>query len=158
MNTENNNVFVTFAEVDQSGKIEQFDVNTVVALSNHHKYAVLLPKAIKQELYYENKTRINDLKYKLFAITTFYCIKKFIDDNTPIAICQEYTGKELLIKSEIVQLLRGYCIDINPKLIVFGIITKASPAHELALSVFRKTRKPDVVLSKNAVEKLLRKA
>jgi hypothetical protein len=156
MNRENNNTSVTLIEVDQSGKIEQFDVNTVVALSNHHKYSVLLPKPVKQAVYYENKLKISDLKYKLFAITAFYCIKDFIDYDTPIAICREYAGNERLIKEVILGLLKGASINIPHTNINFGILTKKSPAHKLAISVFRKKIKPDITLTRKHVESLLR--
>lgn len=156
MNTENMKHFMSCIEVDQSGKVEQFDVNTIVALSNHHKYSVLLPKSVKQAIYYENKLRISDLKYKLFAITTFYCIKDFIDDDNLIVICKEYTGNERLIKEAILGLLNRSSINVSHNSINFGILTKSSPAHELAISVFRKQTEPDLVLTRKHIENLLR--
>ncbi len=43
-------------EVDQSGKIEQTDMDTIITFSNRHQYAVLLPKEVKRKLGYKMTT------------------------------------------------------------------------------------------------------
>lgn len=92
------------AEVDQSGKIEQFNMDTVVALSYGKNFSVLLPKRVKQEIFMKNKCKFDKLKYKLFVTALFYCMKEIISDETKVVICKEYEGNEQFLKSELVNL------------------------------------------------------
>jgi hypothetical protein len=153
---ENMIYFMSYIEVDQSGKVEQLRLDTVVALSNDKKYSVLLPKSVKSNLFIEYKGKIKNLKYRLFSILLFYGLVEFIGDDLKTVICREYTGKDMMLKSELFRLLRSKSIHIDPKTVSFNIITKNSPAHELAISVLRKQNKPDLILSKKHVENLLK--
>lgn len=153
---ENIILFMSYIEVDQSGKVEQFNMDTVVALSNDRKYAVLIPKKVKQEIFMSHKTQCDNLKYKMFSTALYYCIKNFIDENRLTLICTEYERKESIIKAFLVDLLKENNLYANYKLIRFGILTKKSPAHKLAISVFRKTKEPDIALSANHICPLLK--
>ena len=146
---------MSYIEVDQSGKIEQLNLDTVVAASNSRKYSILIPKNVKKQIFIENRSKIMSLKYKLFAIALFYCVKDIINSNSKIVICLEYTGKDELIKSELLKLLRLTQIKIKPKRIQFDIITRKSSAHELAIATFRRIKLPDKLISLQDVTKLL---
>ncbi|MEK6983476.1 MAG: hypothetical protein AABX33_02800 [Nanoarchaeota archaeon] len=144
-------------EVDQSGKIEQLDKNTVIAFSNKNQYSVLITKEIKKDIFNLYKGKVKDLRYRLFCIGIYYCLKDYIKEKELITICFEYQGKENLIKSFLLDYLRGDNAKIDPKIIRFGVIGKHSNAHAVAIDVFRGNRKPNKILPLNEIEKWLKK-
>ncbi|MBS3093528.1 hypothetical protein J4456_03030 [Candidatus Pacearchaeota archaeon] len=141
-------------EVDQSGKIEQLDRDTVIAFSNDYQYSIFIPRKVKQEFYRLYRVRIKHLRYKLFVIGIYYCLRDYFRLNELILIDCEYSGKENLIKSLLLNLFRKYHL-INPKIIHFGTIGKRSNAHAAAIDVFRENRKPNFTLSLKDIENLL---
>lgn len=144
-------------EVDQSGKIEQLNKDSVIAFSNKTQYSVLIPKEVKQETFKLYKGKVKDLRYRLFCIGIYYCLKDYAKEKELITICCEYIGKENLIKSFLLGYLRKDYPMIDPKIIRFGKIGKESNAHAVAIDVFRGNRKPNKILSLNEVEKCLKK-
>ena len=143
--------------MDQSGKIEQLNMNTVIAFSNKNQYSVLISKEVKQQAYRLYKGKIKDLRYRLFCIGVYYCLKDYIKENELITICFEYQGKENLIKSFLLDYLRKESAIIDPKIIRFGKIGKQSNAHVVAIDVYRGNRKPNKTLTLEELEKWLKK-
>lgn len=144
-------------EIDQSGKIEQLNKDSVIAFSNKNQYSVLIPKDIKQYVFKLYKGKIKDLRYRLFSIGLYYCLRDYIKEKELMTICCEYTGKESLIKSFLLDYLRKYYPIIDTKIIRFGKIGKSSNAHAVAIDVFRGNRRPNKILSLNEIEKCLKK-
>ncbi len=144
-------------EVDQSGKIEQLNKDTIIAFSNRNQYSVLIPKLVKQEAYQLYKGKIRKLRYRLFCIGIYYCLRNYIREKELITICCEYKGKENLIKSLLLEYLRKNYPRIDSKIIRFNIISKKSNAHAVAIDVFRGNRKPNKILLLNDIKKCLRK-
>lgn len=144
-------------EVDQSGKIEQLNKNSVIALSNVTQYSILIPKEVKQEAYRLYKGKVKNLRYRLFCIGVYFCLRNYIREKVLISICCEYKGMENLIKSFLLDYLRKDNPNIDSKIIRFGKIGKNSNAHVVAIDVYRGNRKPNEILSLKEVEKCLRK-
>lgn len=142
-------------EVDQSGKVEQLNADTIVAFSNDSQYAVLLGKSVKRELFLACRSKVTQFRYRLFCVLVYYCIKDYLKKFSLITIDCEYQGKEDLIKSLLLNLIRKTYKDFDVKLIRFGLIGKQSNAHAVAIDVFRKNRKPNRLLSLAEVEELL---
>ena len=142
-------------EVDQSGKIEQLDKDSVIAFSNKNQYSVLIPKSIKQEIYKLYKGKVKELRYRLFSIGIYYCLRDYIKEKKLITICCEYQGKENLIKSFLLGYIRESYPIIDAKIIRFGRLGKNSNAHAVAIDVYRGNRKPNKILSSTEVKKLL---
>ena len=143
-------------EVDQSGKIEQLNKDTYIALSNHLQYCIKLPKKIKQEIIYENKTKIKQIIQKLFSICLFYCLKDYLDKAELIILDIEYPGWEPFIKRELVNIIKNDYHSFDRDIIIFDLITKNSKAHKVALKSFREEEKPNKILSKEDIEKWLK--
>jgi hypothetical protein len=142
-------------EVDQSGKIEQLNMDTYIAFSNHEQYCVKLPKKTKQEIVYENRQKIRQLIQKMFAICVFYCIRNYLETKQLVVIDTEYPGWEAFIKRELVQVLKLH-VSLDKDIIRFGNITKDSRAHKLALRTFREEEKPNKIISKEEVMRWLK--
>jgi len=144
-------------EIDQSGKIEQLNYDTIIAFSNDHQYSVLIKKSIKREIFVKYKSKVKNLRYKRFCLGIYYCVKNYLNNYNSMTIDFEYKGKENLIKSLLLDYIRLEFSGFNSKLIRFGSITKNSNAHAVAIDVFRGNRKPNFTLFLNEVEKWLKK-
>lgn len=144
-------------EVDMSGKIEQTDMPTIVAFSNYHQYAVLLPKELKRRLISKYRKE-KQIILKLFVICVYYAIKDYLHQAELIIIDNEYEGKQNYIKSMLLDIIRKDKKDFDKDLIRIGHITKKSKGHEVASNVQRGFSKPQKTLSEEDIEKLIRGA
>ncbi len=141
-------------EVDQSGKIEQTDMDTIIAFSNSHQYAVLLTKDAKRTLI-KNYRKEKQIILKLFVACVYYTIKDYVHQAELIIIDNEYDGKQNYIKSLLLDFIRKDYRDFDKKLIRIAHITKKSKAHEVAANVKRGFAKPQKTLSEKDIEKLI---
>ena len=144
-------------EVDMSGKIEQTDMDTVVAFSNNHQYAVLLPKELKRRLI-DRYRKEKQIILKLFVICVYYTLRDYLHQIELIIIDNEYDGKQNYIKSFLLDYIRKDYKDFDKNLIRIAHITKKSKAHEVAANVKRGFAKPQKTLSEKDIEKLIRGA
>ncbi len=142
-------------EIDQSGKIERLDHDTIIAISNGEQYCVMIPKSLKRAIYsYRNE--IKQIRYKLFCIGIYYCALRFINKNYLIIIDDEYYGKNNLIKSILVSYVQLNHLSFNTDLIRFDRIGKKSNAHHIAIETFRGEHKPNETLTENQIWRLLK--
>lgn len=139
-------------EVDQSGKIEQLNLDTVIAFSNESRYSIFIPRKIKR-LIFEN-CRMPNLTYRLFCIGIYYCISGHLGRLSIIRIDDEYCGKGHLVKTFLLQIIRKGFPDFKG-MILFSQIGKKSNAHLVAICVFRRERMPDRILTENDIKKYL---
>lgn len=141
-------------QLDQSGKIEQTNLDTIIALSNENKYTVLLKKKDKRILqqFFRSISKPNVFIYSTFAALVAIVINK-VEPDKKVIIDTEYSGHTRAIKKQIANFLAylKYKKDIR---VEFGFVGKRSPAHELASEVIRKKRKPDKVVSLEEVVKI----
>ncbi|MFQ5855819.1 MAG: hypothetical protein ACE5LU_09280 [Anaerolineae bacterium] len=95
-------------EVDQSGKIGDTKVPTVLAFSNADSYAILIPAIVKraclQELRQRGKSGTT-LYMQLFATGLYLLLKDHIQDLPLVAIDIEYSGHNAMIKQHLLNLL-----------------------------------------------------
>ncbi|MEK6983943.1 MAG: hypothetical protein AABX33_05195 [Nanoarchaeota archaeon] len=142
-------------EVDQSGKIEQTDIDSVVAFRNDEQYSVLLKKKIKVEILTEYRNKHVDIHYRLFAILIFYCIRNHLHRIQLIVIDVEYERREADIKKHLLGFIRKEYFDFDKNLIIFSRIGKNSNAHRIAYQTFTGKLAPNKIVTKKEVESLL---
>ena len=122
-------------EVDQSGKIEQTNQDTVLAFSNHIKRAVLIPRGEKRKLIKILRGRGMNGKIfypRIFCSALFLLFKPHLSELNEIVIDDEYTGKTRLVKNLLNNIAyRQNKPPISSK-ISFDHVGKKSPAHILA--------------------------
>ena len=133
--------------IDQSGKLEDTAVDTVLALSNHVKYSIKIKAVDKRRLV----TRMRSLGYRakettivLFAIGLFLLVKNSLPKLRSVMIDTEYSGHDRNIRLILLNLLASHAItelDIS-----FMQIGKRNGAHLLALGVYRKRIKANRVV------------
>lgn len=130
-------------EIDQSGKIEDTAKPTVIAFSNNKKGSIIFSandKRYLQKIFREAK------KPKQFAVQTFSTLIYLLLEKNKLSteriyIDEEYTGKNNLIRSIIIQLsLKRKKLKIDKEQIYFSQIGKTSNAHEVAYVALRKNK------------------
>jgi hypothetical protein len=141
-------------QIDQSGKIEQTNKNTVIALSNSIQLSVILKakekRAIQSIYRVAGKPKI--FSVQVFAALTYLLIEKSGTFGGIIYIDKEYPGYEDVIKSYIVQLSRKVGKNnLDPDSIRFIQVGKTSKAHLFGYKHYKKgigdfiIRKEDVL-------------
>ena len=142
-------------EIDQSGKIEQTDMDTIVAFRNSEQYSVLLKKKIKVDILNRYRNKFKDVHYRLFAILVFYCIKNYLHKIQLIVIDIEYERRDIDIKKHLIRFIWKEYSNFDKKLIKFSRIGKDSRAHRLAYQTLIGKLAPNKIITKNEVEILL---
>lgn len=143
-------------QIDQSGKIEQTSLDTIIAIANDKHYCIILPKKIKRLLQEEFRIR---KKPRMFIFDTFCALLVIIllkvKPITTIFIDKEYFGNEDIIKARILEFMgkisnSDYIPDID-----FTLVGKSSPAHILAAKVGNKQIKPNEVITLESISTIL---
>jgi len=136
-------------EIDQSGHIETTKDNTALAFSNGRRYAILIPpktaRACVRALRAQ-RVKAPQLQVRLFAATLFLLLKDHTHEHLSILIDREYMGLDRDIKTRLLYLLRKEGISVDADQIAFGYIGKKSPAHDLAIAVYRGQSKADRII------------
>ncbi|TSC64197.1 MAG: Uncharacterized protein G01um101493_199 [Microgenomates group bacterium Gr01-1014_93] len=143
-------------QIDQSGKIEQTSLDTIIALSNNKKYCVILRRKTKRLLQEEFRLR---RKPRMFIFDTFCALLTIIlikaKPTAPVFIDKEYFGNEALIKARILEFINKIGLSNYIPEIEFTLVGKNSPAHHLAAKVGNKTIKPDEVVTLEGISIVL---
>ena len=119
-------------EVDQSGKIEQTNTDTIVALSNDISYTVRLHRKDKRVLKsYFRATHVQGRsRYRVFAAVVAILLAQ-VKPSTGILLDNEYKGHEHFIRQHIMQYVQLLGITQSIPLHI-GTIRQGSAADLLA--------------------------
>lgn len=135
-------------EVDQSGKVEWTQKATVLALANGVSFSILISAMAKRETLRELESRRPRRSRKMhrilvFATLLFLLLKEHIEELSYIIVDDEYMGYGPTIKEHVLNLFRKHGISVDPNVISTHRIGKKSPAHDLAIKVFKGKVAPD---------------
>ena len=135
-------------EVDQSGKIEWTQKPTALAFANGTHFSIFVSAKAKRELFSELKLRrVSRSETKLhilvFATLLFLLLKDHISRLESVVVDVEYHGHDRAIKEHFLNLCRRHRLKVPPQLLSFHLVGKKSPAHDLAIQVFRGKTKAD---------------
>lgn len=133
-------------EVDQSGKIEQTAVNTVLAFSDGEQRTVLIPAQVKRQALTYLRGREKSRKSSVllvFSAALFLLLKDIAEQMALVIIDREYEGHEATIRGRLLQSLREAGLQVHADAIAFGSVGKKSEAHYLAWRVNKGEISPD---------------
>ena len=136
-------------EVDQSGKIGDTKVPTVLAFSNDEDYAILIPATVKRKCVLALRERgkdIDSLYIQLFSICLYLLLKSHAKRLTQIIVDFEYPGHDRQIKQQVLHLMRRAKIIHTRFYVNFEHIGKRSRAHEKAWHVYNRKERPGKVI------------
>lgn len=140
-------------EVDQSGKIGDTKVPTVLAFANSDSYAIFIPATVKRDalkaLRQLGKSGTT-LYLEFFAIGLYLLLKDYIQKANLVTIDVEYPGHDDKIKERLLYLLQRAGISLEVDRIRFDLIHqggKKPPAHDKAYYTYRGEIEPDRVIT-----------
>ena len=139
-------------QIDQSGRVEYTSHDTVIAISNGERNAILIKAKDKRYLQqvFRKMGKNNIFVFRVFSLLIVQLVKitKCCEELT---IDLEYPGRESQIKNYILEDLKNSGSKINTENIKFGRIGKKSEAHWHAYYVFKKKRKAEIVITAKEV-------
>jgi len=143
-------------QIDQSGKIEQTNKNTILCLSNQRWDAILIKAKTKRQL---QEIFRRSGQPRNFIIFTFCAgLALLLKRNKQVkstTIDREYWGKEPVIKNILEEMLTNTNTQTIP-FVNFSLIGKRSPAHLLAKKVARGKQKAGAVLSMKKIIQIIK--
>ena len=143
-------------QIDQSGKIEQTNLNTIIVLCNDNTTSVLFKRKSKrtlQEVFRNNKKQ-RFFPYLAFSALLAILLKLKLP-RSRVIIDHEYLNYESLI----LERTNAYLKILGMKrhlYLQFGHVGKTSNAHNLASMVAKKKLKPSKTVTLEEILKLLR--
>jgi hypothetical protein len=136
-------------EVDQSGKIGDTKVPTVLAFSNADHCSLLIPATVKRtclNILRQRGKSGTTLYMQLFAVGLYLLLKDHICDLDQIVIDEEYPGRNNEIKLYLLNLLWRSGSTVSSAVVQFHNIGKKSRAHHWALTVFTRAAAPNRIV------------
>lgn len=136
-------------EVDQSGKVEVFTDDTVLAFSDGIAHTILIPARVKRAGVQTLRLRGFDRKLTtlyLFVAGLYLLLRNHLDRINLIIIDLEYAGREATIKARLLEQIRRVHPYFRDDRILFRRIGKRSRAHHQAWQVYRGRAKADCVI------------
>ncbi len=141
--------------IDQSGKIEKTNKDTVIGVANSKTFSIRLSGKIKRQL--QEKCRANhqgqQFIYRTFAALVFLLIKGHLKIMTDLIIDNEYPGKEKIIREILLEFLRKF--NLPEPHISFGQIGNHPRVHYVAYNVFIGKHKADKEVKLKDIESLV---
>jgi hypothetical protein len=145
-------------DIDQSGKIEDTGVDTVIGAANSSwQKSLRLPAREKRKLQqiFREAGKSGTFPYRIFAALIFLTLEDNLDQISEIIIDEEYTGKNEIIKLFLIRFIRSVQPHIALPHITFRQIGRQSPAHDAAYLAFTKQRSVNRTVTTQEVFRLI---
>lgn len=145
-----------YIEIDVSGNVKFLYNDSVMAFATKEgdvSNTVFLDKRLKREIFVKYKNRIKNVKEQLHCIMIYYCIKDFIDRISKMKICPDISPFKM----------NHYLGLYLPKDSFLKIKKRITPVkhdsfvHKIAYKTYQKKVKPNIILDKEMILKLLLK-
>jgi len=142
-------------EIDQSGKIEQTEKDTILCLSNDKWYALKIKATTKRQIQevFRRNGQIRNFIIFTFSAGLAILLRK-VKPKTKVTIDQEYSGKNPVIKNILSRLLLQ---EKYQPVIEFKRIGKNSKADFYAAEVGRKHLKATWTISEKDILREIKK-
>lgn len=141
--------------IDQSGKIEETQRDTIIAFSDSKTKAVRIQRRTKRklQLLFRQIGKPRLFVLRVFCAAIFLLLKEDILKITSIVIDREYPGHEDLIRSILREFLKQSSVKQMPH-IRFALLGKNHRVHIKAYSVFKKEKRENLILTLDELKKL----
>ena len=113
-------------EIDQSGKIADTQVPTVLAFSNGVTHSIFISQITKRRLIktLRSQTSSRVLYFQIFSLLIFFLLQNHLKKIQMVFIDEEYEGREGELKGYFLDICLKNKVKINPKIIHFSQIEK----------------------------------
>ncbi len=147
-------------QLDQSGKIGDTKVPTVLAFSNDESYSILIPAVVKRECVQFLRQRFRRPRQpymKLFAAVLFLLLKRHLSKIDTVVIDTEYIGHEGDVKEMLLEHIRRVMPIFSEDKITFRRVGKQSHAHYKAYETYTGRMRADRTIGSDELLSLLGK-
>lgn len=140
-------------EVDQSGKVEQTNLDTILVLTNDKCFSVVLRKKDKRIVYEWFKTKKigKRFQYEIFSLLIAVLLRISKPKNT-VHVDTEYQGYENVILERVSYFLKS--LNAPNYHIKFCYVGKSSKSHLFASKIVSKKKKPTKIISLREIKKI----
>jgi hypothetical protein len=138
--------------------MEKTNRHTVLALSDGIRHAILVPAVVKQTVTQRLRNQRKPKRMttlSIFAACLFLLLRDHMEQLERVVIDVEYPGKDGDIRGSLLYHFHRHNIRVHKDQIVFQQVGKKSPAHELALSIYRGERRPDHAIGEQELLEVL---
>jgi hypothetical protein len=145
-------------EVDQSGKVENTRVDTVLAFSNGMNHAILVSAKVKRIVTKQLRGRgkpKRGITLLLFSACLFLLLRDYLEQIERVTIDVEYLGKDADIRGNLLYHVHRHGLTLHKDQIAFRQLGKQSPAHTQALAIYRGEYKPNRRITTDELLELL---
>jgi len=141
-------------EIDQSGKIEQTNIITVIGYANDSTKTISISATEKVKLQKWFRTHGNPTLFviKTFCALLYILVKPLLEKQQDLYIDKEYPGYEKLIKNQISLFGKVDRVDIDTHYIHFTLVGRGSNAHKVAVVAHRKKNAELKVIAKEVID------
>lgn len=146
------------ADIDMSGRIEETNKPTVLAVANGIAISHLLSAREKRKVIASLSQKKPDRRRAqvhilVFSSLLFLLLKDTIGAFSTVYVDDEYPSHAAVIKNRVMTLLIESGINLDRNQIAFSLVGKKSPAHKIAYATFQGRRSANRVLTaKNVLE------
>ena len=139
-------------EIDQSGRIEETNRPTAIALANGVTASVRIAASEKRKALLALRLAKPQWSRRLirvyvFSVLLYLLLRDHLEGLTLATIDTEYPGYEPVIKNRVLTLGWRDGLKIQKDRLAFRQIGKKSPAHKVAYRVYKGFEKPGRVIS-----------
>lgn len=136
-------------EIDQSGKVEDTRLDTIVAFTNHFTKTIFIAARDKREIQrvFRSIGKPRIFMVKVFAMLIFLLVRVHLRELQIIVVDLEYPGQEHLIKDFLLREIRRVQPGFEAHNILFRSVGKKSKAHVAAAAVAHKKKLPDLIVT-----------
>src|SRR5215204_2088087 len=96
-------------EVDQSGRVEDTNRDTILAFADGITYSILISSTVKQHCIQDLRRRYHKLQdpyLKMFIVGLFILLRNFVGKLDIVIIDKEFLGKDGVIRGMLLNYLR----------------------------------------------------
>lgn len=141
-------------EVDQSGKVEQTNIITVLGYSNKTSDSISISavEKVKLQKWFKKFNNPRLFIIKTFCALLYMLIKDYLKKEQDIFIDREYPGYDNLIKNQIKVYANANNQSINSHYLHLTFIGRHSSAHKVAVIAHRKKKSNQKITAKEIIE------
>jgi hypothetical protein len=146
--------------IDVSAKVEQWNQDSAVAVSDGRSWTVLFPSTLKRVVrqYFVERHGSKNLQFRMLAFLVYVAVREHLGGVEQIVIDQDYIGRnvEVAITNFLLAWLRIEQPEIRASFIRFERV-RGSKADKLARAVFGGKLAAGKTVTIDEVNRLLRK-
>jgi hypothetical protein len=141
---------MTEVEVDQSGKIEDLAVDTVLAFADGLCWAIRIPAAVKRSglsFLRQRRVRRKSIYIRMLAAGLYLLLREHLAQLAYTTIDVEFDGREEDLRGALLNMIWRQFRSFSKDRLILRRIGKRSPAHHAALTTYQGKRPADKVIT-----------